>query len=249
MKKYNDYIVYLIGLLFTIATFFAFYSRYQKGKINETLETPESYIGFGFGLMAIGYYLLKRKSINNSKDSSIKKNKIYASILMSIVFVCFGLLMISDQDFNYNRKISNEFIRYTIGYLCILFFGLILIISLRTLYLINFYKLELYFFDKNYFKFYNTLTARYIKIPIEEILNFESIEYLNNYFILIIVDDEGNYLNRVERLFSKFNKNNFGTYYCFSIDITNLNQEKALDKLNKKLKKIKIEHTRYNSIS
>ena len=239
MKRFNDYIVYLIGLLFTIATLFAFYSRYKKGQIIETLENPVSYFGFGFGLMSLGYYLLKRKPKTNTKDSSIKKSKIYASILICIVFLCFGSVIVFDQNFSYNRKIPNEFIRHTIGFLCLLFFGLVLIVNLRTLWLINFSKLEFYYFDQEYFKFYNPLTARYVKIPIEEIIQFESIEYINNHYILIFIDDEGYYLNRIERFLAKFNKIKFGTYYCFTLMSTNLNEEEVLDQLNKKLKKIK----------
>ena len=92
---------------------------------------------------------------------------------------------------------------------------------------------------KKFIHFYNPLNSRYIKIPIQEIEKFDSINYFNNDFILIIVEDEGNYLNRLEKFLAKFNKRNFGTYYCFNLNTTNLDEQKALKDLNKELNTLK----------
>lgn len=123
-----------------------------------------------------------------------------------------------------------------------------MVLSFRTLWIISFKKLSFYYFDKDYFCFYNQLTARYIKIPIDKIEQFETINYLNNKFVLVIVDDEGNHLNKVEKFLSKWNKNNFGTYCCFNLNGTSLDESNASRELNKELKNKKIEHNKYIKI-
>lgn len=247
MKNISDKIVYLVGILFTIGSLIVLKSRYQSGRLSETLQEPESYIGFGFGIMAICYYLLKRKNTKNSNEPIINKQNIIAIIIISIMFVGFGFFLLN-TDISYNSRISNLYVKYIIGWLSIIFFGLIMILSLRTLWIISFKKLSFYYFDKDYFCFYNQLTARYIKIPIDKIEQFETINYLNNKFVLVIVDDEGNHLNKVEKFLSKWNKNNFGTYYCFNLNGTSLDESNASRELNKELKNKKIEHNKYIKI-
>lgn len=238
MKKNTDIIVYLVGILFSVGFLYILIKSYQKGILLEALQDPENYIGLGFGLMAICYYLLKAKKKLNSSDATIKKTKVIATLIMSVLFVNAGLFILF-SDINYNRYIPNELIKYIVGCLAIIFFGGIMIISLRTLWIIYFKKLKFYYFENDSFNFYNPLNSRYIKIPIQEIEKFDSINYFNNDFILIIVEDEGNYLNRLEKFLAKFNKRNFGTYYCFNLNTTNLDEQKALKDLNKELNTLK----------
>ncbi|MGV1000831.1 STM3941 family protein [Empedobacter falsenii] len=229
MKKGSDIIVYVVGILFTIGSLLIFIISYKKDRLSEVVQEPKSYLGFG--LMAICYYLLKSKKKLNSNDATIKKTKVIATLIMSVLFVNAGLFILF-SDINYNRYIPNELIKYIVGCLAIIFFGGIMIISLRTLWIIYFKKLKFYYFENDSFNFYNPLNSRYIKIPIQEIEKFDSINYFNNDFILIIVEDEGNYLNRLEKFLAKFNKRNFGTYYCFNLNTTNLDEQKALKDLN-----------------
>ncbi|MGV0937133.1 STM3941 family protein [Empedobacter falsenii] len=236
MKKGSDIIVYVVGILFTIGSLLIFIISYKKDRLSEVVQEPKSYLGFG--LMAICYYLLKSKKKLNSNDATIKKTKVIATLIMSVLFVNAGLFILF-SDINYNRYIPNELIKYIVGCLAIIFFGGIMIISLRTLWIIYFKKLKFYYFENDSFNFYNPLNSRYIKIPIQEIEKFDSINYFNNDFILIIVEDEGNYLNRLEKFLAKFNKRNFGTYYCFNLNTTNLDEQKALKDLNKELNTLK----------
>ncbi|HAR73329.1 MAG TPA: hypothetical protein DCR77_07975 [Flavobacteriaceae bacterium] len=238
MKKGSDIIVYVVGILFTIGSLLIFIISYKKDRLSEVVQEPKSYLGLGFGLMAICYYLLKSKKKLNSNDATIKKTKVIATLIMSVLFVNAGLFILF-SDINYNRYIPNELIKYIVGCLAIIFFGGIMIISLRTLWIIYFKKLKFYYFENDSFNFYNPLNSRYIKIPIQEIEKFDSINYFNNDFILIIVEDEGNYLNRLEKFLAKFNKRNFGTYYCFNLNTTNLDEQKALKDLNKELNTLK----------
>jgi len=236
LKKGSDIIVYVVGILFTIGSLLIFIISYKKDRLSEVVQEPKSYLGFG--LMAICYYLLKSKKKLNSNDATIKKTKVIATLIMSVLFVNAGLFILF-SDINYNRYIPNELIKYIVGCLAIIFFGGIMIISLRTLWIIYFKKLKFYYFENDSFNFYNPLNSRYIKIPIQEIEKFDSINYFNNDFILIIVEDEGNYLNRLEKFLAKFNKRNFGTYYCFNLNTTNLDEQKALKDLNKELNTLK----------
>ena len=66
---------------------------------------------------------------------------------------------------------------------------------------------------------------------------------------MVIVDDEGNHLNKIEKFLSKWNKKNFGTYYCFNLNGTSLDESNASRELNKELKNKKIEHNKYIKIS
>ena len=248
MKKNTDIIVYLVGILFSVGFLYILIKSYQKGILLEALQDPESYIGLGFGIMAICYYLLKGNKKTNSNDATIKKTRIIASLLICILLISSGLFILF-TDIDYNRHIPNKFIKYIFGWICIIFFGLLMIIGFRTLWIIYFKKLKFYYFDEMFFYFYNPMNARYIKLPIDEIEKFKSVNYFNNDYILIMIDDEGNYLTRLEKFLTKSNKRIFGTYYCFNLNSTNLDEQLALKELNKELKNRKIEYNRYNPIS
>jgi hypothetical protein len=134
------------------------------------------------------------------------------------------------------RKLREPYFVYGLGILSILFFGLILISSLRTLYIVLKKKIKYFYFEGDYFYYYSLYFNKYIQIPIEKIEKFSISECLDNKDILVVVNDEGEYLGGFERFISKSSNRKYGTFYCFPLNIINADDKIVLERLNLDLK-------------
>ncbi|WP_312194961.1 STM3941 family protein [Epilithonimonas vandammei] len=192
----KDILIYIIFLLFTSMSI---YSLVNGGGDSERkfIINLGTLIFFGGG--GIVYFFLKNnfgsEKLIDDKTKIIyeSKQKAFFSFLGSLVFVIMGIIMIIYNSYFVGRRMNPQ-IAFFIGIICVSFFGLILLVSIKRL--INAKRILIEITELTLNIQIGFLKNEIAKIPKNEIVSIKEHIVPPNNFVLIFVKDPEKYIRK-----------------------------------------------------
>lgn len=231
LKK--DFWFYLISFVFTVSSLFILIKGETDNK--RLLIGISSLLLFGGG--SIIYYFLKNpktRQINfqlNYIEES--KTKIFLYFLGSLIFTVIGYILIIYTK-NYYAYKMNPKIAIGLGFICILFFGTLFLISIYKLFSKSVKIIEVK--EKGFLLKINVF-KKPIFIEFEEILKIEMANIISNELVIISVKHPEKYIEKSWLNFFSWNPQQAGSTININPIITDYTSDEICNFLSYHLKK------------
>ena len=192
----KDLLVYIISLLFTLISIYLLVNGDRKSE-REFIMHLTGLILFGGG--GLVYFFLKNdfgsKKIIDDRTKIIyeSKQKSFFSFFGSLVFVIVGIIMIFYNSYFDGRRMNPQ-IAFFIGIICVSFFGLILLVSIRRL--INVKRKLIEITESTLNIQIGFLKNEIAVIPKNEIVSIREHNVPPNNFVLIFIKDPEKYIRK-----------------------------------------------------